>query len=211
MDSISGWELRSMACDMASRQNKTKIWIPQKLLNPPPLFYRWGSKEVWTGECPYSQPVSGSEKTGISAFSVRALPLPAGLAPPGALLRERLCVLFVGLLPPVESHLMKLVGQRMHWMSSICYYVEGGSAEVVAISDPANMRGAGWGRGEATATSLRKALLWKQVLHSLQCIEDVVDTHSATSSLSHHTLVWWSQIEDNWKGITSAGKQTTLK
>ena len=80
----------------------------------------------------------------------------------------------------------------MHWMSSVCYYVEGGSsAEGCGGSVTWSTRGE---QAEAegrqhTASFIEKAVLWKQVSPAKQCIDDVADTHSATSSLSHHTLV----------------------
>ena len=81
MDSISGWGTKiHMACDMASRQKQNEnLNTLRNYLNPPPCFTDEGS-EVWTGECPYSQPVSGGSRRRleVSAFSVRALPLPHG-------------------------------------------------------------------------------------------------------------------------------------
>ena len=67
-----------MARGMASRQKQNKnLNTLRNHLNPPPCFTHEGS-EVWTGECPYSQPVSDGSRRRleVSGLGVRALPLP---------------------------------------------------------------------------------------------------------------------------------------
>ena len=67
-----------------------------------------------------------------------------------------LCVLFVGFLPQLVPLTRSWWAAGTHWMSSVCYYVEGGSSAegLWRISDLVNTRWAGWGRGEATHSFL---------------------------------------------------------
>ena len=196
IQSLAG-ELRShKAHGMASRQKQNEnLNTLGNYWSPPPCFTDEGN-EVWAGEGPYSQLVSG----WIFSGSRRRLEV---LVLTSALLLSSLCILFVGFLSQLVPLTRSWWAAGMHWTSSVCYYVEGGNgAEGCGGSvtwSTQDEQAEAEGR-QHTASFIEKALRWKQVSRTKQCINDAVDRHSAISSISHHTPVWWSLARGQLEG-----------